>query len=610
MIASVCRESAAAWKCPPRLVAAPDHPVPFAPGVESYYRPNSRRIQEMRRADGSATLMDAKLFKMPLYLPAQGASETEATIIEWHVAEGDHFCKGQAWRRSTVQSRFRFRGPLRRPGHPASAPGRRGRVAGRADHGDRDRRPGAARLDSARRGREQPAAQSQPAAQAAAAPRETIGLLGFGGYVPQRIVTNEELVANFPEITAEYVYQVTGIRLRRWAAKDEKPSDMAYKAALEAIRRCGIAAKDIDAVVVATTTPDMAMPSTAAILQDRLNLQTVPAFDLNAACSGWLYAVSMAQGMILSGTARNVLTVGVDMQSQLLDKSDRSAYFLFGDGAGAAIVSCRPASGIASTRWFWAPIPAACTWPAATSPATPSATANDGRPLDPHRGAGPVPPATESFTAIIRQALAKSGWTAEQTRWVIPHQANGRILKAAAKHSGVGFDRFYLNVEHVGNTSSASIPLAIIEIDESLKPGDKLVLCSRRRRPDGRRGLRRVVKGTGTAGPADASLTWRTSSHRPKARLHPRTFPARPRAKTISLPHLEGSTRAALSWIVAEIAAIAPAASPLLPLTEAISEYLDCFQFSSRACDIASSARFSVTCTPLASRSSVWTAAI
>ena len=98
-------------------------------------------------------------------------------------------------------------------------------------------------------------------------------------------------------------------------------------------------------MVVATTTPDMAMPSTAAILQDRLNLQTIPAFDLNAACSGWLYAVSMAQGMILSGTARNVLTVGVDMQSRLLDKSDRSAYFLFGDGAGAAIVSASPAGG-------------------------------------------------------------------------------------------------------------------------------------------------------------------------------------------------------------------------------------------------------------------------
>ena len=320
-------------------------------------------------------------------------------------------------------------------------------------------------------------------------------MLGFGGYVPQRIVTNEELVANFPEITAEYVYQVTGIRLRRWAAKDEKPSDMAYKAALEAIRRCGIAAKDIDAVVVATTTPDTAMPSTAAILQDRLNLQTVPAFDLNAACSGWLYAVSMAQGMILSGTARNVLTVGVDMQSRLLDKSDRSAYFLFGDGAGAAIVSALPA-GVghrihqvvfgADTRGLRT----------ARRDEPGYAIRNGEMTADPWiRIEGPAlfRLATESFTAIIRRALAKSGWTAEQTRWVIPHQANGRILKAAAKHSGVGLRpllpqrrarREHLEREHPpGDDRDRRKPQA----------GRQAGALRRRRRPDGRRGLRRVV---------------------------------------------------------------------------------------------------------------------
>jgi 3-oxoacyl-[acyl-carrier-protein] synthase-3 len=118
-----------------------------------------------------------------------------------------------------------------------------------------------------------------------------IVLLGIGGYLPSRVVTNE-LVQQFPEIMPICLHQVTGIpRAPRWAADDEKPSDMAYRAALEAIRRSDIDAKDIDAVIVATTTPDVAMPSTAAILQDRLNLQTIPAFDLNAACSGWLYAV-------------------------------------------------------------------------------------------------------------------------------------------------------------------------------------------------------------------------------------------------------------------------------------------------------------------------------
>ena len=231
-------------------------------------------------------------------------------------------------------------------------------------------------------------------------------------------------------------------------------------------------------MIVATTTPDVAMPSTAAILQDRLNLQTIPAFDLNAACSGWLYAVSMAQGMILSGTAHNVLTVGVDMQSQLLDKSDRSAYFLFGDGAGAAIVS----SGGVGHRIHQTVLGSDTRGLHMARREEPGYVVRNGHcNIDPWiriDGHALFRFATESFTTVIRQALAKSGWSAEETRWIIPHQANGRILKAAAKRSGVGFERFFLNVEHVGNTSSASIPLAIVEIEKSLQPRDKLVLCS------------------------------------------------------------------------------------------------------------------------------------
>ena len=307
---------------------------------------------------------------------------------------------------------------------------------------------------------------------------EPIVFLGFGGYLPERVVTNEELVAEFPEITPEYIHQVTGIHKRHWADDGEKPSDMAYKAALEAIRAAKLDAKDIDAVIVATTTPDVAMPSTAAILQDRLNLPTVPGFDLNAACSGWLYAVSAAQGMILSGTAGTVLTVGVDMQSRLLDKADRSAYFLFGDGAGAAVISsggprCRIRQVVLGANTQGLRL--------ARRHAPGYFIHNDSDQIDPWvRIDGPslFRFATDSFTHIIREAIARSGWTIDDTRWIIPHQANGRILKAAAKRSGVPFDRFFLNVDHVGNTSSASIPLAMIEMEESLQPGDKLVLCS------------------------------------------------------------------------------------------------------------------------------------
>ena len=296
--------------------------------------------------------------------------------------------------------------------------------------------------------------------------------------ISRGVVENAELVRNFPEITEQYVYQVTGIRQRRWADVDERPSGMAFKASLEAIRKSGIATKDIDAILVATTTPDVAMPSTACILQDRLCLPTVPAFDINAACSGWLYAVSMARGMILSGMGRNVLTVGVEMQSRLLDASDRNAYFLFGDGAGAAVISAGT-SGHRIRQTLLASDTRGLQMARRESPGY--AVANGHSNVDPWiriDGHALFRFATDSFTDIIRQAVAKTGWTLDETRWVVPHQANARILKAAAKRCGIDFQHFVMNVETTGNTSSASIPLALVEVEDRLQPGDKLILCS------------------------------------------------------------------------------------------------------------------------------------
>jgi len=426
--------------------------------------------------------MEETPFRMSLYLPAQGASEVEATIIEWHVAEGDRFRKGQSLVQvDSAKSVFDFEAPcdglvIRRFGLEGEAVSLTAPILEieTSDQSMRDWIPPAVAVEE---GQTYYRAAFQQETQQR---REAIGFLGFGGYLPERVVTNEELVAHFPEISPDYIYQVTGIRRRHWAAESEKPSDMAYQAALEAIRKSSLPAKEIDAVVVATTTPDVAMPSTAAILQDRLNLQTIPAFDLNAACSGWLYAVSVAQGLILSGTARNVLTVGVDMQSRLLDREDRAAYFLFGDGAGAAIVSALKSG--TGHRIHQVVLGADTRGLHMARRSEPGYAVRNGHPeADPWiRIDGPAlfRFATESFTSVIRQALQRSGWTAEEPRWVIPHQANGRILKAAAKRSGVGFERFYLNVERVGNTSSASIPLAIIEIEDTLHAGDKLLLCS------------------------------------------------------------------------------------------------------------------------------------
>jgi 3-oxoacyl-(acyl-carrier-protein) synthase III len=423
--------------------------------------------------------MDDDLFRLPLYLPAQGAAESEATIIEWCVAEGDAFQKGQVLGQiDSAKSVFDFEAPcngrlvrlLHLDGETVAYDEPVMEIE-TSDQAMRDWIPPAAVAAEIRV--RQPAAAAGPSGRDG----ESAVLLGIGGYLPRTVVTNAELLRDFPAISEEYVFQVTGIRQRHWAADNEKPSDMAYAASLEAIRKAGIATKDIDAIILATTTPDVAMPSTACILQDRLSLGTIPAFDLNAACSGWLYAVSMARGMIFSKMARNILVVGVDVQSRLLDRADESTCFIFGDGAGAAIVS----AGTAGHRIREVILSSDTRGLHMARREEPGYLVANGRPMDPWirlDGHALFRFAAETFANLIRDAIDKTGWSVEETRWIVPHQANGRILKAAAKRSHIPFERFYLNVDRVGNTSSASIPLAMVEIEEQLQPGDKLVLCS------------------------------------------------------------------------------------------------------------------------------------
>ncbi len=426
--------------------------------------------------------METIPFRMPLYLPAQAASETEATIIEWRVAEGDRFQRGQILAQiDSAKSVFDFEAPcsgmvirvlpMEGESVPLSEPVLEIETS---DAHMREWIPPAAVRDPQACA---PAALPAVSARAAAADRcAGVVINGVGSYLPSRVVTNAELVKGFPELTDQYVYEVTGIRQRRWADDDERPSGMAFKASLEAIRNSGLDTRDIDAIIVATTTPDMAIPSTAAILQERLSLPTVPAFDLNAACSGWLYAVATARGMIVSGLARHVLTVGVEMQSRLLDAADRNAYFLFGDGAGAAIIS----AGETGHRIRHVQIGGDSRGIHMARREAPGYLLPNGHgdPWIRIDGHAMFRFATESFSALIRSTVAESGWQPDDTRWVIPHQANGRILKAAAKRSGIPFDRFFVNMENVGNTSSASIPLALTDVQRSLRPDDKLVLCS------------------------------------------------------------------------------------------------------------------------------------
>jgi 3-oxoacyl-[acyl-carrier-protein] synthase III len=422
--------------------------------------------------------MEAIPFRMPLFLPAQGASETEATIIEWRIAEGDRFQRGQVLAQvDSAKSVFDFEAPcsglvihIRRQEGETVPLLEAVLEIETSDLAMRDWIPPAA-------GRDEPCVPLASAGPAEVRLKpEGVVIQGVGGYLPSRVVTNAELVKGFPELSDQYVYEVTGIRQRRWADDDERPSGMAFKASLEAIRNSGLDTRDIDAIIVSTTTPDMAIPSTASILQQRLSLSTVPAFDINAACSGWLYAVATARGMIVSGLARHVLTVAVEMQSRLLDASDRNAYFLFGDGAGAAIIS----AGTTGHRIRHVQIGGDSRGIHMARRDAPGYLLPNGHgdPWIRIDGHALFRFATESFSTLVREAVSHSGWRPEDTRWVIPHQANGRILKAAAKRSGIPYDRFFVNVENVGNTSSASIPLALTDVQRSLRPDDRLILCS------------------------------------------------------------------------------------------------------------------------------------
>jgi 3-oxoacyl-(acyl-carrier-protein) synthase III len=422
-----------------------------------------------------------QLFETVLYLPSQAAAETEATIVRWRVAAGVSFVKGQQLAEvESAKSTFEFEAPcdgsvvslLVAEGGttPFDAPVIR---ISTADQSLKQEIPSAG-------AEPEPAVVEAPAVisgTSSASKVQTVSLLGIGAYLPERIVRTGELLAEHSDVTEEYIFGVTGIRERRWAKQGEKPSDMALVAARQAIERSGLTPKDIDGIVVSTATPDFVMPSTACILQEKLGIRGVPAFDLNAACSGWVYAITVAKGLISIGIAKNVLVTGVEMQSRLLDKTDRDTYFLFGDGAGATVVSAGSEGHVIKNEILLAEPGIRMARREMPGYEVPQ---NSGE-FDPWirlDGKALFRSATASFANMIRDLIIKSGWQASDVRWVVPHQANGRILKAAAQKSGVPFERFYLNIDRVGNTSSASIPLALSEIERGIQKQDRIIFCT------------------------------------------------------------------------------------------------------------------------------------
>ena len=314
----------------------------------------------------------------------------------------------------------------------------------------------------------------------AAVPTRHIGILGTGLAVPGRVLTNAEL-ETMVDTSDEWIVSRTGIRERRIAEEGESSSQFAREAALRALTKAKTAAEEIDLIICATVTPDMAFPATACLLQDRLELSRIPAFDLSAGCSGFGYALTVAESMLRGGPFRKALVVGVDLLSRITDYADRSTCVLFGDGAGAAVLGEVPEGyGIlAAELGADGAGGSALQMPAGGSlkPAS-LATVENREHYIKMQGRDVFKFAVRIMEESARRVTSQAGLTLEDVHWVVPHQANVRIIRAAAERLGIPEERFFVNVDRYGNTSAASIGLALDELARSgeLRHGDYLVL--------------------------------------------------------------------------------------------------------------------------------------
>lgn len=290
--------------------------------------------------------------------------------------------------------------------------------------------------------------------------------VGTGSYLPERVLTNAE-IERMVETTDHWIVERTGIRERRIAAPSEATSDLAAVAATRALEAAGVRATDVDIILVATATPDMLFPATACLVQARLGATRAFAFDLSAACTGFLYGLSVADQYIRAGTARTVLVIGAEVLSRVMDWTDRSTCILFGDGAGAAVLRAEHGDrGLLSTHihadgslWDFIHIPGG-------GSRHPPSEDTLNRRLQFLRMKG-----SETFKVAVRtledtagEALKANGLSIADIQWFIPHQANRRIIEAVGARLGLAGERVVVNLERVGNTSAASIPIALDEL--------------------------------------------------------------------------------------------------------------------------------------------------
>jgi len=300
---------------------------------------------------------------------------------------------------------------------------------------------------------------------------------GVGGYLPETVVTNDDL-AKIVETSDAWIRERTGIAERRQAAEGQMTSDLAVEAAKKALAAAGRTPADVDLIVVATTTPDLTFPATAAIVQRKLGAPICPAFDVQAVCSGFVYAMSVADGFVARGHSRCALVIGAETMSRLLDYTDRGTCVLFGDGAGAVVLEPVEGQGLTSDQGLLG-----------------FALRSDGSKQDLLYADGGVSStgttghlrmvgnqvfrhAVVNITEAVEAAAQVAGVAVSAVDWFIPHQANQRILQGVAHRLGIDESRVISTVEHHANTSAASIPLALAQAveDGRVRPGQLLLL--------------------------------------------------------------------------------------------------------------------------------------
>ncbi len=303
-------------------------------------------------------------------------------------------------------------------------------------------------------------------------------ITGTGSYLPPRRLSNADLAAELAakgvETSDEWIVERTGIRARHFAAPDVTTSDLGAHAARQALEAAGVAAGDIDLIIVATSTPDMVFPSSACILQNKLGVAGCAAFDVQAVCSGFVYALTVADSLIKTGAANKALVIGAEVFSRILDFNDRTTCVLFGDGAGAVVLEASDTPGILASDLHadGKHVGILCV------PGTVSGGQVLGDPLLKMDGQAVFKLAVGVLEDAARATLAKAGKTEADIDWLIPHQANIRIMQSTAKKLKLPLDKLVVTVDQHGNTSAASIPLALDAVVRSgkVKKGDTLML--------------------------------------------------------------------------------------------------------------------------------------